>query len=271
MSLALLEKRPDGVALVTLNRPDAMNATTPEMGMQIAGYLDDCANDPAVRCIAVTGAGRAFCAGADVKNMNRRNQAGPADDGLLAGLDARVRELRARQDAVGLRLHAIGKPTVAIVNGHAIGAGFALAVACDLRLMGDGAKLSTGFAKTATSGDGGGTYFLTKLVNAGVARELCFTAETLGAEKALQLGIVNRVYPQDTLLEDALAFCAQLAKGPTAAFARMKENLNLAWSATPKQALDFEAANIVYSTLGRDHREAVAAFVERREPNFTGT
>lgn len=266
----LFEKRADGIGVITLNRPDQMNAITPDVSTLLAEYIADCEADPAIRCIAVTGAGRAFCSGADVKNMSRRNAAGPSDAGLLAGLDERIRDLRNRQDAVAIRLHTMAKPTIAIINGYAIGAGFALAAACDMRVMGDQARMSTGFAKIAASGDGGGTYFLTKLVNSALARELCFTAEMLTAERALELGLVNRVFAQDSLMDEALKFCAIFANGPTGAFGRMKENLNLAWSATTKEALDFEARNIVLSTLSRDHREAAQAFVEKRQPKFLG-
>jgi 2-(1,2-epoxy-1,2-dihydrophenyl)acetyl-CoA isomerase len=271
MSLVLYEKRADGVAVVTLNRPERMNATSAEMGRLMAEYFNDADGDPAVRCLAVTGTGRAFCSGADVGGMRDRNTAGGGDAGLMATLDLRIRELRGRQDGIGLRLHTMTKPTVAIVNGYAIGAGFALACAADIRLAGEGAQFSTGFAKTATSGDGGGTYFLSKLVNSGTARELCFLPDNFSAQRAKEYGIVNHVLPQERLMEEALAFCARIAAGPTSAFARMKENLNLAWSATPKQALDFEAANIVYSTLSKDHREAVNGFMEKRPPHFTGS
>jgi 2-(1,2-epoxy-1,2-dihydrophenyl)acetyl-CoA isomerase len=271
MTTCLLEKRGDGVALITLNRPERMNALVPELSASLRQFVAECEADRAVRCIAITGAGRAFCAGADVGNMQRSADAAAHDPGLLAKLDDRIRELRERHTAIGLRLHTMAKPTVAIVNGYAIGAGFALACACDIRLAGSEAKLSTGFANTATTGDGGGTFFLTKLVNSGVARELCFDPAHISAQRARELGIVNHVYPQDRLMDEALAFCAKLAAGPTAAFGRMKENLNLAWHATGKEAIDLECANIVYSMQGNDHREAVRAFMEKREPKFTGT
>jgi 2-(1,2-epoxy-1,2-dihydrophenyl)acetyl-CoA isomerase len=185
-------------------------------------------------------------------------------------LEQRVRDLQGRQDRSVLKLHTLPKPTVAIVNGYAIGAGFSLALACDIRLMGDEAKIGTGFGKLGVSGDNGGTFFLSRLVGTGIARELCFTAEIFDAARAQQLGIANHVFPQDRLMEDALAFCDRLAHGPTAAFARMKLNLNQAWTSTAKEALDSEAERMCLSTLSGDFREAVKAFVEKRDPRFGG-
>jgi 2-(1,2-epoxy-1,2-dihydrophenyl)acetyl-CoA isomerase len=271
MSDCLLEKRDDGIALLTLNRPDRMNALSEAMGDLFAGHLADCELDPKVRCIVITGAGRGFCAGGDVGGMKERTAAGEANErGMLASVDERIRLLRARQDRSVMRLHTMAKPTVAIINGAAIGAGLSFAIACDIRLMGDGAKLSAGFGKMGLSGDMGGTYFLSKLVNTSIARELCFTTEMIDAQRALQLGLVNRVYPQAKLMEEGMAYCAKLAAGPTSAFGRMKENLNFASTGSIKETLDFEARNMVLGSLSGDHKEAVAAFMEKRPPKFTG-
>ena len=121
------------------------------------------------------------------------------------------------------------------------------------------------------SGDHGGTYFLTKLVGSGIARELCFTGEAVDATRAAALGIANRVFAQEKLMEDALAFCGQIAQGPTAIYGRMKDNLNAAWTATTREALDTEAFNIALSRLGNDAAEAGRAVREKRPPRFTGT
>ncbi|HEY4668962.1 MAG TPA: enoyl-CoA hydratase/isomerase family protein, partial [Tepidiformaceae bacterium] len=140
MSDVLLEKRPDGVALITLNRPDSLNAMGGRLVPMIGDYLAQCEEDREVRCIALTGAGRAFCAGGDVKDMGSRNTttSGTAGDGnLVTTLDARVRELRHSHNRTSFKLHTIGKPTVALVNGHAVGAGLSLALACDIRIASD--------------------------------------------------------------------------------------------------------------------------------------
>ena len=274
MSDTLLEKRPDGVALITLNRPESLNAMGGELMPLLARHLADCEADPAVRCLAVTGAGRAFCAGGDVRNMQRRNEGQTDDAGAppneMSRFEAQVRGLRSNQDAVSLKLHTLPKPTVAIVNGHAVGAGMSLALACDIRICGSNAKFGTAFRNVGLSGDYGGSYYLQRLVGNGRARELYFTAEILDAQRALDLGIANRVVPQEQLLDEALAFCAKLAAGPTATYGRMKANLNFAENATLQAVLDQEALNMRLSGLSRDSREAVLAFVDKREPRFVG-
>ena len=272
MSEVLLEKRPDGVALVTLNRPDNLNAMTNAMFEALGEVLTDCERDRRVRCVALTGAGRAFCAGGDVKAMAADAAAdGRSDRGSVAGrVDRWTADLRSWQDNTVLKLHIMPKPAVALVNGHAVGAGFSLALACDLRLCSDVARFGTGFRNVGLSADFGMTYFLPRVVGGGLARELMFTAEVFDAQRALALGVANRVWPAADFMDAALAFCAELAAGPTAAFARMKENLNLAETAPLKAVLDQEAFFQRFNRLSSDHKEAVAAFVEKRSPVFRG-
>jgi 2-(1,2-epoxy-1,2-dihydrophenyl)acetyl-CoA isomerase len=185
-------------------------------------------------------------------------------------VDRWTAELRSWQDNTVLKLHTMPKPAVALVNGHAVGAGFSLALACDLRLCSDAARFGTGFRNVGLSADFGMTYFLPRVVGGGVARELMFTAEVIDAQRALALGVANRVWPSGDFIEAALAFCSGLAAGPTAAFARMKENLNLAETAPLKTVLDQEAFFQRFNRLSADHKEAVAAFVEKRSPVFRG-
>ena len=276
MSDCLIDRRSDGVALITLNRPESLNAMGGELIPLLGRYLAECEEDRDVRCIAITGAGRAFCAGGDVRNMQRRNDGQPVQnetagpDDTVARLEHQVRDLRSRQDAVSLRLHTMPKPTVAIVNGHAVGAGLSVALACDLRLAGPGAKFGTAFRNVGLSGDFGGSYFLQRLVGAGKARELYFTAEVMDARRALDLGIANRAYEGDDWFDQALAFCTTLAKGPTGSYGRMKSNLNMASISGLKETLDHEALNMRISGISSDSREAVRAFVEKREPRFIG-
>lgn len=270
-----LEKRPDGIALITLNRPERLNALGGGLLRLLAEHLVDCQRDPAVRCVAITGSGRAFCAGGDVQEMQRRNEGNTDSAGTPANsveyLDTQVRLLRENHLATSYRLHTMGKPTVAIVNGVAVGAGFSLALACDIRLVSDRARFGTAFRNVGLSGDYGASYYLPRVVGSGKARELFFTAEIIEADHALELGIANHVYPQDTLLENALSFCAKLASGPTLAYQRMKENLNLAERASLEDVLNLEALNQRVGGLSQDSREAVLAFVERRDPNFIGS
>jgi len=275
----LFEKRPDGVGLITLNRPDTLNAMGGMLIPMLGDILHQCENDRSVRCVAITGAGRGFCAGGDVRGMQSRNdgQSAPAEHAdaspaarLVASLDRNVEQLRGWHDSTSLRLHTMGKPTVALVNGVAVGAGFSVALACDIRIASERARFGTAFRNVGLSGDFGGSYLLPRLIGAGRAREMYFTAEIIDAQRALELGIANRVVPHDELLTAGLEFCAKLASGPTATYARMKKNLNLGEVGTFEEVLDQEALLMRISGMSADSREAVRAFVEKREPNFIG-
>lgn len=267
----LFEKRGDGVALITLNRPDSLNAMGGQLMPLLAQHLAECETDREVRCIALTGNGRGFCAGGDVKNMQRRNDGQAAGEiNHIAVIERMTAELRASHNATVLKLHTMGKPTVALVNGVAVGAGFSLALGCDIRVVSDKARFGTAFKNVGLSGDYGGSYLLQRLVGMGKARELYFTAEIFDANRAAELGIANRVLAHEELMEEGLAFCAQLAAGPTASYARMKANLNLGETGTFQEVLDQEALLMRMSGMSRDSREAVTAFVEKREPRFVG-
>jgi 2-(1,2-epoxy-1,2-dihydrophenyl)acetyl-CoA isomerase len=272
----LIDRRDDGVAVITLNRPGSLNAMGGNLMPLLAGYLADCAGDPKVRCVVLTGAGRAFCAGGDVKGMaagreilgNNNSGERPSAGALLS---ASVAGLRQSQRETSFVLHTMPKPTIAMVNGHAVGAGLSFALACDIRIASDRAKLGTIFRNVGFSGDFGGSYFLQRLVGMGKARELYFTGEILSAEEAHRIGMVNRVVEHDRLEEETLALAHHIAVGPSLAFARMKENLNRAETSDLGTLLDQEALNMQLSGLTNDHREAAKAFVEKREPTFTGS
>jgi len=244
----------------------------------LAQYLADVSRDRNVRCVVLTGAGRAFCAGGDVKGMaagrdsilNADSSAPQAESSVAAGFARGVEILRESQASTSLALHTMPKPTIAAVNGHAVGAGLSLALACDVRIASDRAKLGTIFRNVGFSGDFGGSYFLPRLVGNGKARELYFTGEILSAADALAIGMVNRVVEHEQLLDETLKFAAQLAAGPTLAYARMKENLNRAEDCDLKTLLDQEALNMSLSSTTSDHREAAKAFVEKRQPTFRG-
>ena len=270
----LIDKRDDGIALITLNRPDSLNAMGGELMALLAGYLADVSNDRNVRCVVLTGAGRAFCAGGDVKGMAAGRDSiisASANDHSPASAFARgVEQLREAQRRTSYALHTMPKPTIAMVNGHAVGAGLSLALACDIRIASDRAKLGTVFRNVGFSGDFGGAYFLQKLVGGGKARELYFTGEILLADAAAAIGMVNRAVEHDWLLEETMALAPQLATGPTLAYARMKENLNRAETCDLLTLLDQEALNMNLSATSNDHREAAKAFVEKRKPAFRG-
>ena len=276
MSDVIFDKRADGVGLITLNRPESLNAMGGTLVSDLADALADCERDADIRCVALTGAGRGFCAGGDMKGFAQR--AGSSDGGakpaeapsVPAALERSAARLFRDVSRTSMKLHTMPKPTVALVNGAAAGAGMSLALSCDVRLCSDKAKFVPAFGRIAFSGDYGGSYYLTKLVGFGRAREIYFTGEHVDAQRALELGIANRVYPHDDLLGGGLAYCAKLAAGPPGTLARMKENFLRAEHATLEEALREEAFNHALSGLTRDHREGVRAFVEKRDPTFTG-
>jgi 2-(1,2-epoxy-1,2-dihydrophenyl)acetyl-CoA isomerase len=265
----ILLERLGRVALITLNRPERLNAMSDQMMTGALKYLEELSHDRDVGCVVLTGAGRGFCAGGDVKGMAERNEArgnGAADDRPREDPVARLR----RSEQVSWLLHEMPKPTIAMVNGPAAGAGLSLACACDLRFAGESARFGTAFARVGFSGDFGGTYSLQLLVGQAKAKELYFTAEVIDAQEASRIGLVNRLYPDDELREKTLAFAEKLAAGPPLALALMKENLNRAPEGRFTDILDREARDMTRTGMTRDHREAAIAFVEKREPVFTG-
>jgi 2-(1,2-epoxy-1,2-dihydrophenyl)acetyl-CoA isomerase len=255
----------DGVAVLTMNRPERRNAFSSEMMRALGAVLAACETDAAVGAIMLTGAGGAFCAGGDVKGMAERNEGATQID-----LDSRIHGQRLSQRATAGRLHAIPKPTLAVLPGAAAGAGLALALACDLRMASENAVMTTAFARVGFSGDYGGTYFLTQLVGTAKARELYFLSERIDMKEALRLGLVNWVVPADVLESKAMDVARKLASGPRVAYRYMKENLNRAATGSAEECLDLEATHHIHTGLTEDHREAARAFVEKREPQFKG-
>jgi 2-(1,2-epoxy-1,2-dihydrophenyl)acetyl-CoA isomerase len=263
MSDDLLELVKDGVAILTLNRPDRLNALSPAMLDRLLETLPRLAVDPDVGVVIVTGAGRAFCAGGDVKAMAEGREFGGTTQ------EAKADALRARME-VSHWLHEMPKPTIAMVRGAAAGAGLSIALACDLRIAGESARFATAFARVGYSGDFGGSFFLTRLVGTAKARELYFTADIVESAQALALGLVNRVVPDARLEDETLALARRLAAGPRVALRYMKRNMNAAESGTLRELLDLEAAHHTRCGFTEDHREATKAFVEKREPIFKG-
>ncbi len=263
MTTDLIENVKDGVAVLTLNRPDRLNAMSRPMLDALLEALPRLAEDGDVGVIVLTGAGRGFCAGGDVKAMAEGNELGGQT------MEERAHALRSRMEA-SRWLHEMPKPTIAMVRGPAAGAGLALAMACDLRVASDTARFGTAFARVGYSGDFGGSYYLTQLVGTAKARELYFTADLLDAPQALALGLVNRVVPDARLEEETMTLASRLARGPRVAYRYMKRNMNAAESAGLKEMLDLEAWHHTRTGMTEDHREATRAFVEKREPQFKG-
>ncbi|MCP3392231.1 enoyl-CoA hydratase-related protein [Bradyrhizobium sp. CCGB12] len=260
----LLTEIRDRVAILTLNRPQTRNALSKRLFPALRRLIKRFGDDPQVGSILVTGAGRAFCAGADVKGFGQ-NSAEPE-----LSFDDRVADLRSQQRALTGALVAVRKPTVAAIPGPAAGAGLALALACDIRIAARSAILTTAYARLGLSGDYGIAWLLTRLAGVSRARELMLLSERIDAEKAEAIGLVNRVVPDTELLEVAFSLAASLAAGPSIAFGFMKDNLDNAVNSTLFESLDYEAENVVKTEETFDHKEGVRAFEEKRKPAFKG-
>ena len=261
MTELLYEVRADGVAVITLNRPERLNAFTREMIDLWVDALEDAHGNDAVQVVVVTGAGRAFCSGGDVGGMNER----PTD---LTGLDQkRWLEVIHR---VPLTLETLDKPVIAAMNGVAVGAGLDMALMCDLRYAAAGSRFSEGYVKVGLIPGDGGTYFLPRLVGTARALELLWTGDFISAEDAESIGLVNRVVPADELLPTTLDLAARLASGPTVAIRTIKRAVYQGVRMDLRTHLDLISSHMAIVRQTHDHREGARAFVEKRPPRFVG-
>ena len=249
----------DHVATVTLNRPEAMNALAGDMRDRLFDGLSGYANDGDVRCVVITGAGRAFCAGGDIAAMAKWQA-----DGDTSGLESHL----ATVEKVVTLLREMPQPVIAAVNGPAAGGGMNLALACDLRLGCDKTLFSESFVKIGLIPDWGGFNSLTRLVGAAKAMELMMTGERIGAEEAHRLGLLNQLYPLDVFHDRVRAFAERLAAGPPQALAAIKRGIHGPASVSLAGALEFEHQNQAELILSEDAREGMRAFLEKRPPQF---
>lgn len=257
----------DGVATITFNRPHRRNALSDELTPALREALLRFDEDPEVRVVVLTGAGTAFCAGGDVSGMGSK----PRPPGAVKRtFQDGVRELQRKQETLTLRLFDLSKPTIAALPGPAAGAGFSIALACDLRLAAQSAFVTTAFANIGLSGDYGASWLLPQLVGIAKAKELFFTSRRVGAAEGLALGIFNEVVDDDRLAERTAELARTIADGPPVALRYMKENLNRAVGADLRTCLALEADRMSRSAQTQDHREAVAAFLGKRAPVFKG-
>ena len=260
-----------GVATITLNRPDKRNALSNELTPALRRVLLDADTDPAVRCVVITGAGRAFCSGGDVSGMGGNASPPPmASDAPKRTIDDAIRNLQQGQETLTLRLFDLSKPTIAALPGAAAGAGMSIALACDLRIAAQSAFITTAFANIGLSGDYGGSWLLTRLVGPSRAKELYYTSRRVGADEGLALGIFNEVVADDELMARTQTLAGSIASGPPIALRYMKENLNRAVGTDLRSALAMEADRMVRCTRTDDHKEAVQAFMAKRKPTFRG-
>ena len=256
------------VAVLSFNRPDRRNALSEGVYAGFERALPQVSSNPDVRVVMITGEGGAFCAGGDVKGMNERNKS--AGSGSSVSLEERIEGLRHRQNLVSLALRKLPQPVVAALPGAAAGAGLSIALAADIRIAAERAIVMTAFANVGASGDFGTSWFLPRLVGEARAKHLMFTTPRLTARQAENLGIINEVLPDDNFATAALEWCHDLASRAPIALRYMKENVNRAMDVSLQAALDAEAVAMTRTMSTADHREAAAAFVEKRSPKFSG-
>ena len=255
----------DGVATLTLNRPEARNALSDELTPALRRMIARLGNDPSVGALVITGAGTAFCAGGDVKGMGAGRGPGRTTERTA---DEAVLELQQRQRTLTGVLVGLPVPTIASLPGPAAGAGLSIALACDIRFAAASSFVTTGYARIGLTGDYGINWLLTRLVGTAKARELMFTADRVDARTCLRIGLVNRIYADESLRSETASFAARLAAGPREAIALIKRNLERALTSDFLPALDAEAELLVQAAATDEHREAVRAFIEKRPPRF---
>ena len=255
----LLASRIGRVLVLTLNRPQVRNALSPEMLDALALQLEGGAVDEKVGCVVLTGATGAFCSGGDVGAMSATS--------ATIGADEIAQQQRIQRQTAG-KLSNFEKPTIAAINGPAAGAGLALALACDLRMMSSITFVTTAFGKVALPGDFGGAYLATKILGTACARELYLLSERIGATEALRIGLANRVYSPEELFGETMKLAERLGNGPALALKHMKQSLNRALVADMEECMDSDAANHIHCLDSADFQEASSAFLENRQPSF---
>ena len=254
----ILFEAADGVATLTLNRPDKLNAFNDQMGGEVNAALREVARDAKIRCLVLTGAGRAFSAGEDLAS-----HAGESE--LTLG-----QALRGRYNPMILALRTMEKPVIAAINGVAAGAGFATALACDLKIMSSEATFVPAFSKVGLVPDSGSTFFWLRYLGMTKALEVAFFGERITADQALELGLVNRVVPPDELQAVVKEMATGLARGPTKGFGLTKRAFNAAATNDLGAQLEYEAHLQEIAGRTADHKEGVQAFFEKRAPKFRG-
>lgn len=258
-SITLTEE--DGIATITLNRPTSFNALNLEMGRELVDAIEKCTKDAQIKSVVITGAGKAFCAGGDLKAAKERLNDSPSDF---------FRELTKFFHRVILGIRMMPKPVIASINGPAAGAGFSLALACDLRIASEKATFKQAYTSVGLVPDGGLTFHLPKLVGLGKTSELIFLDKGIASGEAEKLGLVNQVFPEAKLKEATLEVAKRLAEGPNLAFARAKALLNKALISRLESQLEDERQGVISSSETDDFREALSAFFEKRKPKFKG-
>ncbi len=260
MSEPVLFSQTQNVGTITLNRPARLNVLTLSMARELLPVVQRSVDDQSIRCVVITGAGRAFCAGADLREF----QAHQSDSGKF------LEQLASAMDEIILAIRALPKPAVAAINGATAGGGLSLALACDLRIAAENATFSEAFARIGLVPDNGATFFLPRLVGLTKATELFLTGAVIDAKEAERIGLVTRVMPQENFMERVNQWATQLANGPTAAYARMKALINQSFTHDLPSQLAAERAAQGQSAETQDFREGLNAFLEKRAARFVG-
>jgi 2-(1,2-epoxy-1,2-dihydrophenyl)acetyl-CoA isomerase len=248
----------DAIATLTLDRPDALNSLTVPLKEELLRAFRDVAKDPAIRVVILTGAGRGFCAGQDLRER------------LEPGAAPLATELRERFNPIILAMRRLEKPIVGAINGIAAGAGASLAFACDIRIAAEEASFLLAFGRVGLIPDSGATWFLPRILGPAKAAELAMTGEPLTATDAERFGLVARVVPAAKLADEARALATRLAAGAPRALSLTKRALDRAAESTLEEALEYEAWLQGIAGATADHAEGIAAFIEKRPPRFTG-
>lgn len=257
----LVSERIGGIALLKLNRPDRLNALSPQLHQALQAAVREAAEDADVRAVLITGEGRAFCSGGDTGGA--RGQTGPVSQ------EQRIDEIVARS-ATNQILHEMPKPSLALVNGVAAGSGLALALACDMRIGSVEASMVPAYAKLALSGDYGVTYFLTQLAGPAKTCELMFLNQKIDATEAMACGLLNQVVSADSLMDEGLRVAEQLCAAPPVALRYMKRNIRASMGQTLGDVTALEAAAMIRCSKTQDAKEAMIALKEKRDPTFKG-
>lgn len=250
------------IRTLRLNRPDVLNAFNDDLLIALSKEAKAAARDESVRCVIITGAGRAFCSGQDLDTVKER-----MNDPNAPELGQHLRE---HYNPLIVTLHTMAKPVIAAVNGVAAGAGCSLALACDLRVAAASASFIEAFIKVGLVPDSGSTFTLPRLVGMSRAMEIACTGRKVGAEEALQIGLVNKVVPDDELSAATMQWAGELSSLPTRAIALTKQAFNRSWTADLEGQLEYEALQQTTAGKTEDHHEGVRAFLEKRKPRFKG-
>jgi len=274
MSSILFSQQVEGVLTLTLNRPEQINALTWELMRLLNEALEDASVDPGVRVVVLTGAGRGFCSGGDLRSREQIDPEDPvsvrwSEDPVWQSVGMRASQVR-RLSQSPVLLHTMPKPTIAMLRGPVVGAGLCLAAACDFRIASETASFATAYVRAARPGDFGGSYLLPRIVGPAKARELYLLGDKVAAEDALRIGLVNRVVPDAALEQETRAFADRLDRGPPVAYRYIKRSLNAAESMTLEQVIEFEAYNMMQCSATEDAREVLRAMRDGREPKYRG-